>query len=64
MEKAAEKQKIPLIIDDAFGGLDAARAQLIGRMLKHLGTKAQVFHVSQQPTTAGSADAQVDLTVT
>ncbi len=63
MEKAAERQKIPLIFDDPFAAFDPPRVQLLGRMLKHLGTKTHVLHVSQQAGTASQADTQLDLAV-
>lgn len=55
-EKAGAQTKLPVLIEDAFGGvIDVNKQGLFGRMLKHIGTLTQVLHVigaSQQPPQA------------
>ena len=60
IEKSAVRAKAPVVLEDVFGEcVDAARFPLLGRMLKHLGTVAQVLHV----TGAGQNAFQADHTV-
>jgi hypothetical protein len=61
MEKAAEKQKLPLILDDPLGKLDAAKVTLVARLLKHIGTRTQVLHVATSLATQPMADQTIDL---
>lgn len=58
MEKYAERAKLPYLIDDAFAQFSPGEVALIGRMLKHLGTKAQVVHLSASAATESFADAR------
>ena len=46
VEKVSARVKLPLLIEDAFIGVDEARLPLLARMLKHLGTLTQVLHVT------------------
>jgi TolA-binding protein len=61
MEKLAERQKLPYVFDDPFGKFDPSRLPLLARMLKHLGTKAQVLHITASNATQSAADALVEL---
>ena len=61
VEKLSARVKLPLIIEDAFPGVDEARLPLLGRMLKHLGTLTQVLHVTAAPSFAPLADTTVNL---
>lgn len=61
VEKLSARQKIPLLIEDALGGIDDARLSLLGRMLKHLGTLTQVIHVTSNPVLGGMADSTASL---
>lgn len=60
-EKAGGQTKLPLLIEDAFGGvIDVNKQGLFARMLKHIGTLTQVLHVigaSQQPPPADNVQA-------
>jgi hypothetical protein len=60
-EKVASHRKVPLLVEDAFGGLDEAKVPLLGRMLKHLGTLTQVAQVTQTPAFDTMADLVVKL---
>jgi hypothetical protein len=55
-EKAGAQTKLPVLLEDAFGGvIDVNKQALFARMLKHIGTLTQVLHVigaSQQPPQA------------
>ncbi|MBL8922515.1 MAG: chromosome segregation protein SMC [Myxococcaceae bacterium] len=55
-EKAGAQTKLPVLLEDAFGGvIDVNKQVLFARMLKHIGTLTQVLHViggSQQPPQA------------
>lgn len=45
-ERGGSQTKLPIVIEDAFGGVvDASKQTLFGRMLKHIGTLTQVVHV-------------------
>jgi uncharacterized protein YhaN len=60
IEKAAAQHKLPVVIEDTFNTvLDAAKAPLFGRMVKHLGSLTQVLHVSGAGQNAAVADAPV-----
>jgi len=56
MEKYAERAKLPYLIDDDFSGFPPAQQALIGRVLKHVGTKAQVVHLCAGNATEAMAD--------
>jgi hypothetical protein len=58
MEKYAERARLPYLIDDDFSGFPPAQVALIARVLKHLGTRAQVLHLSASPATEAAADAR------
>lgn len=58
MEKYAERAKLPYLVDDAFGAFNPNQVALIGRVLKHLGSKAQVLHLTPSPATEALADAR------
>ncbi len=54
-EKYAAISKVPLVVEDAFAGtIEDAKAPLLQRMLKHLGTQTQVLHVTPSTHNAGS----------
>jgi hypothetical protein len=56
MEKAGAQAKLPVLIEDAFGGvIDTPKQALFARMLKHISSLTQVVHVigaSQAPPQA------------
>ncbi len=57
-EKAGAQTKLPVLIEDAFGGvIDASKQSLFARMLKHIGTLTQVLHVIGASQTPPAADA-------
>ncbi|MBE2249190.1 MAG: chromosome segregation protein SMC [Myxococcus sp.] len=60
-EKAGAQTRLPVLIEDAFGGvIDPAKQGLFARMLKHIGTLTQVLHVigaSQPPPPADAVQA-------
>ena len=60
-EKLSARVKLPLLIEDAFMGLDETRLPLVGRMLKHLGTMTQVLHVTPLGGFAQVSDGTVNL---
>lgn len=61
-EKAGAQTKLPLLIEDAFGGvIDASKQSLFARMLKHIGTLTQVLHVIGASQTPPAADATLAL---
>jgi hypothetical protein len=62
VEKYSAQNKLPVIIEDSFGSvIDASKQNLLGRMLKHLGTLTQVLHVTGNSQVTVSADAVVQL---
>ncbi len=62
VEKYSAQSKLPVIIEDSFGTvIDASKQNLLGRMLKHLGTLTQVLHVTGNSQVTVAADAVVQL---
>ncbi|MCU0696194.1 MAG: chromosome segregation protein SMC [Myxococcaceae bacterium] len=56
-EKAGAQTKLPVLIEDAFGGvIDTPKQALFARMLKHIGTLTQVVHVIGSSQTPPQAD--------
>lgn len=61
-EKAGAQTKLPVLIEDAFGGvIDVPKQSLFARMLKHIGTLTQVLHVIGASQTPQAADATMAL---
>ena len=61
VEKLGARLKMPLLIEDAFLGVDESRLPLLGRMIKHLGTTTQVLQVSAVAGFAQVSDGTVNL---
>jgi hypothetical protein len=61
VEKLSVRVKLPLLVEDAFMGVDEAKLPLLGRMLKHVGTLTQVLQVSTHPGFAQLSDGTVNL---
>src|SRR6218665_428476 len=61
VEKLGTRLKLPLVVEDAFLGVDESRLPLLGRMLKHLGTLTQVLHVTPLGGFAQVSDATINL---
>ncbi len=57
LEKVASYKRVPIIIDDAFGTLEAPRRALIAKMLKGISSQTQIIHRSVEAPAAGIADA-------
>jgi len=60
-EKVAPRVKLPLIIEGTPSGLDASKAGLLARMLKHLGTHTQVIHLTGDPSFQNVAEHSATL---
>jgi hypothetical protein len=58
MEKYTERAKLPYFVDDDFAQFSANQVVLIGRVLKHLGTRAQVVHLTTSKATEALADSR------
>jgi hypothetical protein len=56
LERVSGYKKLPILIDDAFGVLEGPKRALIAKMLKGIGTQAQVIHRVAETPPAGSAD--------
>ncbi len=61
VEKLSVRVKLPLLVEDAFMGVDEAKLPLLGRMLKHVGTLTQVLQVSAHPGFGQLSDGTVNL---
>ncbi len=60
VEKYSAQNKLPVIIEDSFGTvIDVAKQNLLGRMLKHLGSLTQVLHVTGVSQATPAADLLV-----
>ena len=56
IERVSGYKRLPVVIDDAFGILEAPKRALIAKMLKGIGTQAQVIHRVAEPPPPGTAD--------
>ncbi|ATB33391.1 ATP-binding protein [Melittangium boletus] len=61
VEKLGTRLKLPLVVEDAFLGVDESRLPLLARMLKHLGTLTQVLHVTPLGGFSQVSDATINL---
>ena len=61
VEKLSGRVKLPVLVEDAFMGVDESKLPLLGRMLKHLGTLTQVLHVTSQTGFTQLSDGTVNL---
>lgn len=57
LERVGGYKRLPIIVDDAFATLEAAKRSLIAKMLKGISTQTQVIHRVSEPPPAGTADA-------
>jgi uncharacterized protein YhaN len=56
LERVCGYKRLPVVIDDAFGVLDAPKRGLICKMLKGIGTQTQVIHRLSEAPPPGTAD--------
>ncbi|HYY51805.1 MAG TPA: hypothetical protein VE755_02980, partial [Myxococcales bacterium] len=56
LERVAGYKRLPVVVDDAFGILEAPKRALIGKMLKGIGTQTQVIHRVSDAPAPGTAD--------
>ena len=56
LERVAGYKRLPVVVDDAFGILEAPKRALIGKMLKGIGTQTQVIHRVADAAETGNAD--------
>jgi uncharacterized protein YhaN len=62
VEKYSGQTKLPVVIEDAFGGVvDSNKQGLLGRMLKHIGSLTQVLHVTGAGQTPSAAEVVLTL---
>lgn len=61
VEKVSARVKLPLLLDEAFVGVDEKKLPLLGRMLKHLGSLTQVLHVTSHPGFPQLSDGTVNV---
>jgi hypothetical protein len=61
VEKLSARVKLPFMVEDALGAVEEAKLQLLGRMLKHLGTLTQVVQVTAHPGFVQMSDGTVNL---
>jgi uncharacterized protein YhaN len=61
VEKASARVKYPFLLEHPFLGVEEVKLQLLGRMLKHLGTLTQVLHVTGHPGFAQLSDSTVNI---
>jgi hypothetical protein len=59
LERVAGYKRLPVVVDDAFGVLEAPKRALIGKMLKGIGTQTQVIHRVAATPDPGTADLVV-----
>ena len=56
LERVAGYKRLPVVIDDALGTLEAPKRALIGKMLKGIGTQTQIIHRVADEPAPGTAD--------
>jgi hypothetical protein len=56
LERVSGYKRLPIVVDDAFGILEAPKRALIGKMLKGIGTQTQVIHRLPDAPPPGTAD--------
>jgi hypothetical protein len=56
LEKVASYKKLPIFIDDAFGGFDPAKRALVHKMLKGISALTQIVHRTPESPQQGVAD--------
>ena len=56
LERVSGYKRVPIVIDDAFGTLEAVKRALIAKMLKGISTQTQVIHRLSEAPPPGSAD--------
>ena len=56
LERVSGYKRVPIVIDDAFGTLEAVKRALIAKMLKGISTQTQVIHRLSEAPAPGSAD--------
>jgi hypothetical protein len=61
IERYCGRYKVPVLMEELPGLVDAAKVPLWGRMLKHLGTTTQVVQVSGDPALPAMADLAVSV---
>ena len=61
VEAIAGKRRLPFLLDDPFGGMDAARQQAACQVLRMLGAKTQVILFTSNPALKAPADAASEL---
>ena len=62
VEKYSAQAKLPVVIEDTFGTvIDVTKQNLVGRMLKHIGSLTQVLHVTGLSQNVSAADDIVQI---
>src|SRR5205085_5165779 len=56
LERVAGYKRLPVVVDDAFGTLEAPKRALIAKMLKGISTQTQVIHRVADAPAPGTAD--------
>jgi uncharacterized protein YhaN len=56
LERVGGYKRLPIVVDDAFGTLEAAKRALIAKMLKGISTQTQVIHRVAEAPPDGTAD--------
>ena len=56
LERVVTQKKMPVVIDDAFGALEASKRALVAKMLKGISGQGQIIHRVVEPPPAGLAD--------
>jgi len=56
LERVCGYKRLPVVVDDAFGVLEAPKRALIAKMLKGIATQTQIIHRVAEAPPAGTAD--------
>ena len=59
LERVASYKRLPIVVDDAFSALEAAKRALVAKMLKGIAAQTQIIHRTGEPPPQGTADLVV-----
>jgi uncharacterized protein YhaN len=59
LERVAAYKRLPILVDDSFGGLEPQKRALVAKMLKGIAAQTQIIHRTGEAPPDGTADLVV-----
>jgi hypothetical protein len=59
LERVAAYKRVPVLVDDSFGGLEPGKRALVAKMLKGIAAQTQIIHRTGEAPPDGTADLVV-----